>query len=118
MIAGTAGVGAALEVRPRNNGVVNPGPEGDGDALAQGPLEMQLPRGGWRCSCPGGAGDAVAQGGTGDAVAQGGLEMQFLYQGIASYSLQGLFSWGLQCGATPQVALNLTQQQQGWKEKF
>jgi hypothetical protein len=77
MIAGTAGVGAALEVRPRNNGVVNPGPEGDGDALAQGPLEMQLPRGGlemqlprggWRCSCPGGDWRCSCPGGPGDAV--------------------------------------------------
>ena len=46
MIADTAGVGAALEVRPRNNGVANPGPEGPGDAVAQEPLEMQLSRGG------------------------------------------------------------------------
>jgi hypothetical protein len=47
-------------------------PEGDGDAVAQEPLEMQLPRSPWRCSCPGAPGDAVVQGGAGDAVARGG----------------------------------------------
>ena len=55
MIADTAGVGVAFEVRPRNNGVANPGPKGPGDAVVQG-----------------GAGDAVAQG--------GGLGYSSLYQ--------------------------------------
>jgi hypothetical protein len=98
MIADTAGVGAALEVRPRNNGVANPGPEGPGDAVAQGPLEMQLsrgpwrcscPGGGWRCSCPGGPGDEVVQGGAGDAVARGGgWEAVFTRHRLTAY-LQG-----------------------------
>jgi hypothetical protein len=39
-MADTAGVGAALEVRPRSNGVTNLG-----GTVVQGPLEMQLPRG-------------------------------------------------------------------------